>query len=166
MTNLSTYSPNKIRRSNCLAYWRYTTLFYRVSIGVPLSTLETQSLDLQRMYKLLIRYASPMNIDTKLFRYSTTWLSNYDGNTSANVHYCFHSNFLLEFSKKNKNKKLKEKGKEKRKGKAVDLIISRLLAYIKFTQRRGRRGDRSIFRKAASIDKQIIGRDVIFRDGV
>lgn len=70
------------------------------------------------------------------------------------------------FQKKNKNKKLKEKGKERRKGKAVDLIISRLLAYIKFTQRRGRRGDRSIFRKAASIDKQIIGRDVIFRDGV
>ena len=71
MTNLSTYSPNKMRRSNCLAYWRYTTTFYRVSIGNPLSMLETQGLDLQRMYKLLIRYASPRNIDTKLSRYSS-----------------------------------------------------------------------------------------------
>lgn len=78
MTNLSTYSPNKIRRSNCLAYWRYTTAFYRVSIGDPLSMLETQGLDLQRMYKLLIRYASPRNIDTKLSRYSgVTLVSNY-----------------------------------------------------------------------------------------
>lgn len=89
-----------------------------------------------------------MNIDTKLFRYSTTRLSNYDGNDS------------LQIFEKEKRKGRKEKWC------SIGLIISRLLAYIKFTQRRGSRRDRSIFRKAASIDKQIIGRDVIFRDGV
>ena len=64
-------------------------MFYRVSIGVPLSMLETQALDLQRMYKLLIRYTSPRNIDTKLFRYSTTFLSNYD-KLSASSNYKFY----------------------------------------------------------------------------
>lgn len=92
-----------------------------------------------------------MNIDTKLFRYSTTRLSNYDGNESTGS---------LQIFEKEKRKGRKEKWC------SIGLIISRLLAYIKFTQRRGSRRDRSIFRKAASIDKQIIGRDVIFRDGV
>lgn len=54
MTNLSTYSPNKMRRSNCLAYWRYTTAFYRVSIGDPLSMLETQGLDLQTINSICL----------------------------------------------------------------------------------------------------------------